>query len=130
MKALRLHLGGILLMLLAAQTYASSDGLAGIWQHEDEPVWIQIDDSGEQIAGVIRRNGNNAESEGFELIRGVEADQKKPGRWTGEIYAERFEEYKNATFTLPEADLLRVKVKVGFLSKTVEWNRVESLPSE
>ena len=48
----------------------------------------------------------------------------------GEVYAARLGEYKDATLTLEGDDLLRFKVKVGFMSRTVLWRRVASMPAE
>lgn len=50
--------------------------------------------------------------------------------WRGQVYAERFEQYKDAKISLPEADLMRIEVKVGIMSRTVNWKRVAAVPDD
>lgn len=117
----------LLLAPLVAPAVAANE-LNGIWQHEEDPVWVEIGFEGEQGNGVILRNNKNAEVVGFELLKKLTPHEKKSLTWTGQVYAQQLEEYKKATVTLPEPDVMRLKVKVGFLSKTIEWNRVSGLP--
>ena len=61
MAKTRLHRGltALLVVLIAPSVWASE--LAGIWQHEDDPVWVEIGFEGEHGSGIILRNGDNAE---------------------------------------------------------------------
>ena len=50
--------------------------------------------------------------------------------WRGQVYSERLGEYKDAEVSLSEPDSLEIKVKVGFMSRTVSWVRVDEVPGE
>jgi hypothetical protein len=39
-------------------------------------------------------------------------------------------EYKDAEISLSEPDIMQFKVKVGFMSRTIEWMRVDAVPAE
>ena len=38
-------------------------------------------------------------------------------------------EYKDVEISLPEADQMLIKGRVGFMSRTVEWVRVDEMPA-
>ena len=114
---------GFLLAVSAAQ--AESD-LAGFWQHEKEPVWIEmVPTSGE---GVVVRNDNQPERVGFRVVKDLETGSQ-PGKWSGQVFAARLGEYRDATITLESDDRLAFAVKVGMMKRTVEWRRVQQVPS-
>jgi len=115
---------GFALLLIAPKLYA--EAIDGFWQHEEEPVWIEISAGGGQVV----RNDNRPEAVGFEMLRDLRPTEGDDSEWSGEVYAARLGEYKDATLTLEGDDLLRFKVKVGFMSRTVLWRRVASLPAE
>ena len=64
------------------------------------------------------------------LLKDLKAREGEADRWNGQVYAERLEEYKDAEITLPEPDQMQIKVKVGFMSRTVNWTRVSGLPED
>jgi hypothetical protein len=51
------------------------------------------------------------------------------GLWHGVIYVEKLGEYKDVEISLPEADQMLIKGRVGFMSRTVEWVRVDEMPA-
>lgn len=112
------------LLLVSPGLYA--EAIDGFWQHEEEPVWIEISAG----AGKVVRNDNRPEAVGFEMLRDLRPAEGDGSQWSGEVYAARLGEYKDAILTLEGDDLLRFKVKVGFMSRTVLWRRVASLPAE
>ena len=112
--------------LLAPGLWAAD--LAGIWQNEEQPAWIEVVFVEGGGTGVVRRNDNKPESVGRELLQGITITEDV-GSWQAQIYAERLKEYKAAVITLPEPDRMQIVVKVGFMSKTVYWKRVAGLPA-
>ena len=116
----------VLLMLSSAMVTAGD--LAGIWQHESEPVWIQIE-ANETVARV-QRNDNKPEAVGFEMIKDLAQTGSDKVRWTGQVYAAKLGEFKSAEIELIDEDVMRFKVKVGFMSRTVEWQRVDEVPPD
>ena len=110
--------------MVSTPSYASS-GLSGYWQHESEPVWIEMQpDEGK---GVMLRNDNRPDRAGFLVVTDLEASDD-PNEWSAQVFAAQLGEYRNATITLESDDLMAFTVKVGFIRRTVEWTRVKEVP--
>ena len=120
----------ILLTLVAVLSapLASAGDIAGIWKHADEPAWIEIRMEDGVGTGTVVRNDVYSERVGRELLKGLAADEHEEALWRGQVYAERLGEYKDAEILLAEPDSLQIKVKVGFISRTVDWVRVDEIP--
>ena len=111
--------------MVSTPSYASS-GLSGYWQHESEPVWIEMQpDEGK---GVMLRNDNRPDRVGFLVVTDLESSDD-PNEWSAQVYAAPLGEYRDATITLESDDLMAFTVKVGFIRRTVEWSRVPEVPS-
>ncbi len=115
-------------MSLIAPVLLAAD-LGGFWQHEELPAWIEVRFDNGIGTGTVVRNDEYPERVGRILLKDIAMDGEAQGGWRGQVYAERFEEYKDAEISLPQPDLMRIKVKVGFMSRTVEWKRVEAVPA-
>ena len=104
----------------------AADDLSGFWKHSDVPAWIEIRlDEGK---GTVIRNDKFPERVGREIVRNLKADDSGKKLWLGEIYAERLGEYREAKISLPEPGRMEFKIKVGFMSHTIEWVSVEEVP--
>ena len=99
--------------------------LAGYWQHESEPVWIEMQPQAGQ--GVVLRNDNRPDRVGFLVVTDL-AVSDEPGEWSAQVFAAQLGEYRNATITLVSDDLMAFTVNVGFIRRTVEWARVPEVP--
>ena len=111
-------------MLVAPLSLAGD--ISGVWKHADEPGWIEISlDKGE---GTVVRNDKFPERVGRQIIKELQADGSKQNLWRGQVYAEKLGEYKDAEISLKEPDLMQFTVKVGFMSRTIEWARVDAVP--
>ena len=111
-------------MLAAPWSFAGE--ISGFWKHADEPGWIEI--NLEEGRGMVVRNDKFPERVGREIVRGLKADGSEDNLWLGQVYAEKLGEYKEAEISLPKPDRMEFKVKVGFMSRTVEWVRVDKVP--
>ena len=100
---------------------ASAESISGFWKHAEEPGWIEI--RLDQGKGTVVRNDKFPERVGREILKDLKAEDPEKGPWRGQVYAERLGEYKDAEVSLPEPDRMNIKVKVGFISRTVEWIR-------
>lgn len=110
---------------LFAAVAAAAD-IDGFWKNSEEPGWIEIKlDEG---VGTVVRNDNYPERVGRQILRDLRADESEENLWHGQVYAERLGEYRDADISLPEPDRMEFKVKVGFISRTVEWVRVDEVP--
>ncbi len=117
----------LMLATLLVAPLAAAEDIGGFWKHAEEPGWIEVRlDEGK---GTVLRNDKYPERVGREILKDLRADDSEEGLWLGQVYAERFGEYKDAEITLPESGRMEIKVKVGFISRTVEWQRVDEVPA-
>ncbi|MEM1113321.1 MAG: hypothetical protein AAGI11_15520 [Pseudomonadota bacterium] len=105
---------------------ALADDIGGLWKHSDEPGWIEIDLA--RGKGTVVRNDKFPERVGPEILKDLKADDSAENFWHGEVYAERLGEYKGASISLAAPDRMEFKVKVGFMTRIIEWVRAEALP--
>jgi uncharacterized protein (DUF2147 family) len=106
---------------------ALSGDISGFWKLATGPVWIEV--RLEEGGGTVVRNDKFSDRVGRKVLKNLEADESKQGLWHGLIYAEKLGEYKDVEVSLPEADRMLLKGKVGFMSRTVEWVRVDKIPA-
>ena len=121
-------LSRLLLLMLSAmfalRGHAESE-LAGYWQHESEPVWIEMQPETGQ--GIMLRNDNRPDRVGFLVVTDLEASDE-PNEWSAQVFAARLGEYRQAEITLTTDDRMVFTVKVGFMRRSVEWQRVSEVP--
>ena len=103
---------------------AASD-LSGFWRHPKDPVWLDVD--ADLCIGIVIRNDNDPSSVGFTLLKELVADAKQ-GQWLGRVYVPQLNDYKHVEITLPDANTLKMKVKIGLINHTLEWTKVSSTP--
>lgn len=106
---------------------ALADGLKGFWKNNDQAAWIEVQVDNGQWVGIVRRNDAKPEAVGRILLKDIAA-LESPNKWSGQIYAQRLSEFKDAEISLPESNRMEIVVKVGFMSRTVEWTRVDVIP--
>jgi len=118
----------LLLLMLSAMVTMPGNAeteLAGYWQHESEPVWIEMQPETGQ--GVMLRNDNRPDRVGFLVVTDLEAGDE-PNDWSAQVFAARPGEYRKAEITLAADDRMVFTVKVGFMRRSVEWLRVSEVP--
>ncbi len=114
------------LVMFATTPLVFADDISGIWKLPDAPVWIEINlDEGK---GTVVRNDKFPERVGREVVKDLRADDSEENLWHGQVYAERLAEYRAAKIFLPKPDRMEFKLKVGMMSRTIEWVRVEEVP--
>ena len=118
-----------LLLLMLSAMFAlpghAENELAGYWQHESEPVWIEMQPETGQ--GVMLRNDNRPDRVGFLVVTDLEASDE-PNEWSAQVFAARLGEYRQADIALAADDRMVFTVKVGFMRRSVEWQRVSEVP--
>ena len=118
----------LLLLMLSAMVAMPGNAeieLAGYWQHESDPVWIEMrPEAGE---GVMLRNDNRPDRVGFLVVTDLVAGDG-PAEWSAQVFAARLGEYRKADITLASDDRMIFTVKVGFMRRSVEWCRVSEVP--
>ena len=118
-----------LLLLMLSAMFAlpghAENELAGYWQHESEPVWIEMQPETGQ--GVMLRNDNRPDRVGFLVVTDLEVSDE-PNEWSAQVFAARLGEYRKAEITLAADERMVFTVKVGFMRRSVEWQRVSEVP--
>lgn len=116
---------GLLLVLSLASNASLAADISGLWQHPKDPVWIEV--SATEGVGIALRNDDDPSTVGFEVLKEMTAGAKE-GVWVGEVFVPQLGDYKRVEVTLPSGDTLKMKVKIGFLSRSLEWSRVALVP--
>lgn len=107
----------VVITMLAAPLVCAQD-ISGFWKHTEEPGWIEVRlDEGK---ATVVRNDKFPERVGREILKDLRADDAEKGLWRGQVYAEKLGEYKDAKVTLVEPGRMEIKVKVGFMRRTIE----------
>ena len=115
----------LLLTLLLISSLCSAEGISDIGQHPKDPVWIEVTATAGH--GLAVRNDSDPSSIGFAVLKEVTVGEQK-GRWTGQVFVPQLGDYKRVELSLPTADTLKMKVKIGFLRRSLEWTRVPEVP--
>ena len=113
------------LTFLMISSLCSAEGISGFWQHPKDPVWIEVIST--EGHGLAVRNDNDPSSIGFAVLKEVTAGDQE-GRWTGQVFVPQLGGYKRVELSLPTADTLKMKVKIGFLRRSLEWTRASEVP--
>jgi len=116
---------GLLVCALLFTPLAVSADISGIWKHAQEPVWIEV--SVEEGSATVVRNDRSPDRVGRTLLKDLEADKSKQGLWHGLVYVEKMGDYKDVQVSLSDNDRMHTTGKVGFMSRTVEWVRVDKI---
>jgi len=111
-------------LLMMPQAFAGD--ISGYWKLTTEPGWIEI--NLKQGKGTVARNDKFPERVGREFLKGLVAEDPKTGVWQGQVFIERLGEYKDAEISMAKPDRLIIKIKLGFMSRTLEWHRVDMVP--
>jgi len=117
--------GITVLLCLPAQFVQAEEALAGFWQHESDPIWLAMQP--DEGVAIMVRNDNRPDRVGFQVVTDLVATDK-PKQWSGQVFAAQLGEYRDATITLKNDDRMAFTVKVGFMRRTVEWQRVDAVP--
>lgn len=117
----------ILLLIFAVPQALLAATPTGFWQHEQDPIWIEVREGEGQ--GVVRRHDNKPEVVDSVMLRNLKPSSSKNQVWHGQVYAPPLGAFKEAEITLVDDNIMTFKVSVGFFSRTVVWTRVTMIPS-
>jgi uncharacterized protein (DUF2147 family) len=119
-------IGITVLLCLPVQFVQAEDALAGFWQHESNPVWLAMQP--DEGAAIMVRNDDRPDRVGFKVVTDL-VETGKANQWSGQVFAAQLGEYRDATITLKNENRMAFTVKVGFVRRTVEWQRVDAVPA-
>jgi len=109
---------------LLSASIAFSNDLSGYWKHAKHNVWIEM----EKSTGIVVRNDRFPERVGRTFLTDITINKNKQNTWYGQIYIEKLEDYKKVGISLPETDQMLITGKMGFMSRTAKWMRIDKVP--
>ena len=120
-------LGFLFLLLGAACSFADvpldNSKLEGQWKMSDKPIWVDISFTKEVGQGQIIRHENDPSAVGKLLLSSVVKDSDK-NFWNGFIYVPQLSRIHPMKLSHIDSQEINIRVKVGFIKKTVILNRV------
>ena len=120
MKNLKNVITVILMTLFSITNYAQSQSdVVGEWVVGKQNTVIKIEQNDGIYSGTIISSDNPKAEIGKLMVKDL---KEKKGKWKGKTYSPKRKEWYDAEF-IPKENTLDVKIKVGFFSKTMEWER-------
>ena len=99
-----------------------ADAIVGVWKPTDMDVDIQIFNSNGQYVGAVVKAANPALINSG-MLRGISFNPSN-NTWQGEVFAMKLGQFVPMTIRLTATGFEMVAGS-GFMSKTVEWQRVQ-----
>jgi hypothetical protein len=103
---------------------AQGPSIVGNWQHESEPLVVEMRLSDDVIEGFVISHENKPEAVGKKLFRTLRFDESN-NCWRGFVYVARLGDEKQTCLSMQGSNVFEMTVKAGFFSKTVLWNRAQ-----
>lgn len=97
----------------------AQQSINGIWNTGQDNTEIEIKSENGIYDGKIISSENSNAKKGTLILKDVKSVS---GKWKGKMYSPKKKEWFNAVLELKGGKLM-VKVKSGFMSKTVEWTK-------
>jgi uncharacterized protein (DUF2147 family) len=120
-------LGFFFFLLGAAYSFADvpldTSKLEGQWKMSDKPIWVDISFTEEVGQGQIIRHENDPSAVGKLLLSSVVKDSDK-NFWNGFIYVPQLSRIHPMKLSHIDSQEINIRVKVGFIKKTVILHRV------
>ena len=117
------RLVGLLGSLVVFSHATVADSLDGLWSLTDRPVYMSI----QSPVGLVAYSQKDPDAVGKTLLRNLVADDR-PNTWQGEIYVRQLKRFEDAQISLISVDSMKITVKLGFISKTLYWERSAQVP--
>ena len=119
----RLIQGVISVIFLLWTPLTLGDDISGIWKATKAPIWIDI--SLKDGVGLVIRNDKYPDRVGQKLLKDLNGEKDEKPTWQGKIYIEKRQEYLDVDVSIPVKDYMVVTGKLGFFSKSIEWQRLK-----
>ena len=120
-------LGFFFFLLGAANSFADfsvdTSKLAGQWKMSDKPIWVEMSFIEGVGQGQIIRHENDPLAVGKLLLSNIVKDSDK-NFWNGFIYVPQLSRIHPMKLSHIDSQEINIRVKVGFIKKTVILNRV------
>ena len=104
--------------LFSLSSFAQSD-VAGKWTFGKQNTIVEIKQNNGVYKGKLIASDNPKAKKGTVIVKNL---KKINGKWKGKIFAPRRNDWYNAEFT-PKGKTMDVKIKAGFISKTIKWTK-------
>jgi len=106
-------------ILLSAITMNAQQSITGIWNIGNDNTKIEITEANAVYEAKIISSDNAKAKIGSQFLKDVKL---KGNEWKGQLYNAKKGKWYDATIK-SENDILKTEVKVGMMSKTLEWSK-------
>jgi len=122
-------LGFLFLLSGAVSSFAdaplNTSKLKGQWKMGDKPIWVDINFIDEVGQGQIIKHENDPLAVGKLLLSNI-VKNSGTNFWSGFIYVPQLSRTHPMKLVLVDDKQINVKVKVGFIKKTVSFVKVDA----
>ena len=109
----------ILIIILFTTISINAQSLAGIWNTGEDNTKIEITEDNGVVNSKILSSDNAKANIGNQILKDVKSSN---GAWKGQLYAAKKGKWYDAV--LKEKDnQLAITIKVGFMTKTIDWTK-------
>ncbi|WP_044213517.1 hypothetical protein [Flammeovirga sp. OC4] len=108
-----------LLFFFTSVSVFAQHPIEGKWDTQRHGTILSIKKNKNIYEGFVKSTGSEKIEEGKQMIRNI---QPTKNGFEGEIYSVKQDKWLTAEF-YPEKEAMEVKISVGILSKTLEWER-------
>ena len=109
----------IFCILFSFTTLNAQNSIAGIWNMGEDNTKIEITETDGVFIGKIISSDNAKAKVGKQILKDVKFSN---GKGKGKMYAAKKGKWYDAVIK-EKGDQLNVTIKVGFMSKTLEWKK-------
>ena len=111
----------VILILLLAFSIQAQTSLKGTWNTGESNTKIEISNTNGAWIGKLKSSDNKKTEIGKVILKDLKKDSNQ---WTDKIYVIKRKQWYHVELDL-QAKVLELNISVGFLSKTLAWNKVE-----
>ncbi|NME68092.1 DUF2147 domain-containing protein [Flammeovirga aprica] len=109
----------LLFILITSITAFAQTDIEGTWDMKKDGTIVTIKKADSIFEGFVISTESEADIVGKKVIRDIKPTKNG---FEGEIYAIKLDKWLEAKFK-PDGDIMEVKASLGFVSRTMEWDR-------
>jgi len=106
-------------ILFSVITVNAQQSIAGVWNTGNENTKIKITETNGIYSGKVISSDNAKAKIGTLLLKDIKSSS---GGWKGKLYSPQKDKWYNAVLE-EKGEQLLVTIKVGIMSKTLEWEK-------
>ena len=110
----------IFCVLFSLSTMNAQNSITGVWNTGQDNTKIEITENNDVFIGKVLSSDNAKAKIGNQILKDVKFSN---GKGKGKLFAPKKGKWYDATIK-EKGEQLEITIKVGFMSKTLEWQKV------